>query len=200
MSRSLEEKVVQITERTVLQVGGFRITIEPMREKPAAAAPTAESDVAPAPASALQQQLAAEAEMVQRTQIPFEGTVFRRAPRLSKPPVPGDKFSAGGKERVISRVVGNHGELWAVVDQDQVPAVLKREGPLFILVPPVRDTPAVGDVVFSSDGNFPITAVIAEAEAGGWAVRTSRDTDARQASHVICFAEGRWALLSAVTV
>ncbi len=198
MNRSPEEKIIPITERTVLQVGGFRITIEPMLEKPPAPAPTAGSGVAAV--SAFQQGLMAEAEVVQRTQMPFEGTVFRRAPRLNKPPVPGDKFSAHGKERVISRVAGTHGELWAIVDQDQVPAVLKREGALFVVVPPVRDTPVVGDVVFSPDGNFPITEIIAEAQSGGWAVRTSRDTDAGQASHVIYLAEGRWALLSAVTV
>lgn len=198
MNRSPEEKIVPITERTVLQVGGFRITIEPMPEMPSAPAPTAGSGVAPV--SAFRQGLAAEAELVQRTQIPFDGSVTRRTPRLIKPPVPGDKFSSQGKERVISRVAGSHADLWAVVDQDEVPAVLKREGGLFVLVPLSKDTPAVGDVVFSSDGNFPITAVIAEAESGGWAVRTSRDADAHQASHVICLAEGRWALVSAVTV
>ena len=194
-----EDKIIEIKGRTVLKLGGYLITIEPevVEEKKF-------RTVTPADAggrSDIAKQLAAEADLVQKTRIPFDGSQIRRPPRIGTAPVPGDKFTVGTTERVISRIASHHGGLWAVVDSAGVPALLRGEGSLFVLVPPSGKIPLVGDVVFTPEGNFPIMKVLGEAETGGWAVRTTRDINIpNRASLVLHLDEERWAFLSAVEI
>src|ERR1017187_136916 len=106
-----EDKIIEIKGRTVLKLGGYLITIEPevVEEKKF-------RTVTPADAggrSDIAKQLAAEADLVQKTRIPFDGSQIRRPPRIGTAPVPGDKFTVGTTERVISRIASHHGGLWA---------------------------------------------------------------------------------------
>jgi hypothetical protein len=196
MPPSSEANPIQITGRTVLRIGDFLLTIEPIKKERGAI------DTPPSPPkSDLAKRLAAEEELQSRTQIPFDMSgAIRRSPRLSVAPKPGDQFSVDGKPRVIARVAVEFDGHWAVIDQSQCPALLRREGAIFVFVPPAGCMPKVGELVFTGEINIPITEVLGEAETGGWAVRTQEDRGTTRASHVIHLRDERWAMLAHVEV
>lgn len=167
---TVKSQLIQVTGPTVFLLAGYRITVEPL--VPEVRPPLVDSPMAGrTKEAAASDWLEAEAQLQRETNMPFEPTSVARGGRLQFAPRAGGKFRAPtGAEVEIARVVGRDGALWLVTDASGRPAVLKRVECQWHALPRDYTAPAPGDVIVHNGIKSHISAVLGEAEVGGWAV------------------------------
>jgi hypothetical protein len=180
----------------VLQVGDCRITITPFGREPArSSAPFSQRLLDKSADSTPAEWQAAEAEVQSRTNMPFEMPGAVRTERISLVPRAGATYRAlTGADVEIARVVGRDGLLWAAIDVNEKPVVLKRVELRWHALPPSAREPMPGQPILHGGVESIVKDVLGEAEVGGWAVLNDQDVPL----HVICGESNHWVSLGAI--
>lgn len=189
------EQEIEITGRTVLRVGGFRITIEP--DDAAAECANGQLSLRVGRDESVRSWQIAEAENRGRNRTPFEPESECKVERLSFVPRTGGTFRAvGGLPVEIARVVGRDRSLWFVLDAAGRPFALRRVDLAWHAVPANPTGPVPGDVIVHASAESTIAEIVGKAEVGGWVVVNN----AGVSLHVLRSEAGRWMSLGMAEV
>jgi hypothetical protein len=183
------DRVINVTSRTVLHIGGHRVTIEP-----AARIQHPERYVSPFVAGAREFRpadwQAAEAELQSRVNMPFEPPArpIRKSDCVQRSPQPGSTFHGlGGTEVEIARVAGKYEGIWCVVDRQGRPARVRRLGLRWTALPPDVAQPECGNVILHESGRTVIKEVLRHVDGCSWSVTNFNDE-----RHHVLHADGEY--------